>query len=312
MFKNRDIVIFGANGWVGRALIDFLLNHAGKKVSEIFPVSSSVREIELVDGETVRCFRLEDMLTLQLKRVVLFHVAFKLKDQADDLTEYTKINLQIREDVIVLIDHLKPEKMVYFSSGAVYAKSGGYQTDFGKDPYGYLKYQDELVFCELARKAGRYLAIPRVFNLAGPYINRFRSYVISDLILQAEKTGKMVIRSDRPVIRSYIHIFDLQKILVRWLESPDSSLCIFDTGNSAGIEIGELARLTMRVLGIDAEIIRSKNVNEKNFKMVDRYVGDISRQDNLASKYNVRIQTHTECIQSVAEYLQAVGEVKSN
>ena len=97
----------------------------------------------------------------------------------------------------------KLKSILYSSSGAIYNDH---------DLYGILKKEDELYFQDLATRIGAQIIIPRIFNLAGPYINKCHSYALSNLIMQFIDHKKAIIQANRPVYRSYIHILDLFKI----------------------------------------------------------------------------------------------------
>jgi nucleoside-diphosphate-sugar epimerase len=72
-----------------------------------------------------------------------------------------------------------------------------------------LKLRDEAHFARLAAEKGIPLALIRVFNLAGPYINKVNTYALSSIILDVLRGGPVTLRASHPVIRSYVSIFDV-------------------------------------------------------------------------------------------------------
>jgi nucleoside-diphosphate-sugar epimerase len=301
-FKNNHIVIYGANGWIGKALLDYLINNNLVPEKNIIAISSSVKNISLQNGKIISCITHQEALQLKLENVIFFHLAFLLRNLVSQmpLEDYIKGNEEIRKNATKLIEHFKPEKIIYTSSGAVYEEDRKISMIIDKNPYGYLKYQDELHFKKLAESISAPLIIPRIFNIAGPYINKLDMYAIASFAAQLMSKKEIVINASNPVIRSYIHIFDLIKILLEWSFKNDEKYFLFDSANIDEIELEELAKLTLEVTNIDGKIIRDFNPYlEKN-----RYVGDISNQNILTSRYKIKLQTHKDCVTSVFNYIK--------
>lgn len=300
--KGKNIVIFGANGWIGKALLDFLITNNLSSKDNIIAISSSVKNIVLRNGDSIKCISIEEALKLSLKNVIFFHLSFLLKDVVAKmpLEQYIKGNEKIREDATNLIEHFKPSKIICTSSGAVYEENRKIADSIEKNPYGYLKYQDEIYFANLSKKIGCGLIIPRIFNIAGPYINKLDIYAIGNFIVQILENKKITVNANNAVVRSYIHVFDLIKILLNCANDENNDLVLFDSVNKDEIELAELAQLVLKVTNIEAGIIRSFDPSLPQ----NRYVGDITQQNILTDKYNIKLQTHEDCVRSVYEYIK--------
>ena len=303
MLKNNKIVIFGINGWVGKALLDYLFYKIKTPQKNLILISSSKKNISLISGKTFGCITYQEALQLSCRNVLFFHLAFKVKDHllTTNIDIYKQENNDIKNKASQLIEHFRPNKMVYFSSGAVYNQDKTICRDFEKNPYGFLKAQDELFFQELSVSNNFPLLIPRIFNIAGDYINKHNIYAISDFIIQASQNNKIVINAKHPVIRSYIEIYDLIKIITSWVYDQYSNNFTFDTTNIENIELSDLAALIIKTLHLNAEIIRDgfdKNL-ENNY-----YVGNIENLNILTNKYQIDLQPHKTCIKHVYYYLK--------
>ena len=307
MIKNK-IVIFGINGWVGKALLDFLHNQLKIPSDDLVLISSSSAEVSLINGTKFTCISYEEALNLPYNNVMFLHLAFKLKDKLSTTTieEYQKQNHVIRDKAKKLIKHFKPAKMVYTSSGAVYDENYDLCKSLKKNPYGYLKIQDEEFFSRLAKTYNFKILIPRIFNIAGHYINKYNLYAISDFILQAAHTNKIIINANFPVIRSYIEIYDLIEIITKWITDNKSNNFIFDTANTNNLELSDLAELTINTLNLQANIIRKEI--DPNLKS-NSYIGNTKNLNILLNKYDIKLKSHSTCIKHVYDYLKLKQEI---
>ena len=305
------IVIFGINGWVGKALLDYLFHRLKIAKNNLVLISSSSKKIKLIDNTEFDCITFDEALKLPDKNIYFFHLAFKLKDQllTTDKNTFKKQNLTIQKKALKLIDHFNPNKMIYLSSGAVYNEDRTICNSYDKNPYGYLKAQDEILFNKLSKENNFTLLIPRIFNIAGNYINKFHIYAISDFILQAINNQQIIIKAKHPVIRSYIEIYDLINIITCWAFDQTSQNFTFDTANQDKIELSDLAHLIKNTLNLDIPIIRE---NFDNTAKSNSYVGNTENINILTKKYQIQLQPHTICINNIYNYLIKLNLCPSN
>jgi nucleoside-diphosphate-sugar epimerase len=249
MFKTA--VITGATGWIGSTFESYL--------KENFPnvtACKANRNMELsskIEGE-----------------VALFHFAFPTKDKTSgmSLEEYKSSVLTLRGKVVDLIEKIKPTKMVYVSSGAVFKLgTSKFVETLEEDPYGFLKLEEEKIFSEIASQKGIKLLIPRIFALAGGFVNKHELYLLPNFILQAKKTGKIQINAKGRVFRSFIHIFDLFEICLKYFESNLESPYIFETSGEKVLELNDVAFYIAKTLDLKIQISREfyPNIPENNY-----------------------------------------------
>lgn len=299
-FSENNFVIFGVSGWVGTSLCHYLSAELKIPSERIFPISSTISQLSLLAGN-LKCYRSEDILKLKPKNSIFFHLAFKGKEQVETLGEnnFKKSNEEIRNTATKLINTIKPEALIYSSSGAACTET------LKGNPYAQQKKEDEFFFKNLAEKLQIKLLIPRIFNIAGYYINKHEIYAISDLLIQAVKNKKMQINASCKIVRSYIEIFDLYKIIFAWLNDRTTTYDLFETANNKSYDLVELALLVNKLLKNDYPISYNLDSN-----LADNiYVGNITKQAELCRKYNITLKDTYQCLSSTYEYLKIIKKI---
>ena len=289
-------IIYGANSWLGKATIDYLLTNLKIDNTNIIAISSSVKKLALRDNKSHDCYTITDILNKHYTDVIFFNYAFALKEQIGTLgnKKFIETNLQIRENAEKLIRHLQPLTIIYSSSGAAQ------NPDQDQNPYGYLKREDEVFYRKLAQELGCKLLIPRIYNLAGPYINKLDVYALGNFIKQSLQNNKIKINAESEVIRDYIHVFDLVEIIVKWASDDNSEkFFTFDTGINNNLELKELAQLIKNITNNKTSINRASNPKLH----ANIYVGNIKNQETLTSRYKIKLKNIEKCIEDTYDYL---------
>jgi nucleoside-diphosphate-sugar epimerase len=245
---------------------------------------------------------LDRLVDLSATPHLLAHLAFVTREQVgqQEAGAYESSNEAIRSAVL---DHLRrgqAEGMFIPSSGAVYDREGRVEADPATNPYGSLKLRDEERFGSEQRCPDR-TAIVRVFNLAGPFLNKTGLYALGSIITDLAGGGPVRLRADHPVIRSYVHVADLVEIAFAvMLGAVTGPRTPFDTAGEREIEIGELATLTTNLVGLPgAQIERPPFAAGA----IDRYVGDGTSMRGLAAECGRKLSTLDEQILDTVEYL---------
>jgi len=188
------------------------------------------------------------------------------------------------------------------SSGAVYRKDGTIDDNITANPYGNLKLRDEAHFAQLAGQEGIPLAIARIFNLAGPYINKVNTYALSSIILDVLRGGPVILRACHPIIRSYVSILDVIDLALCTLSDREQPIAEpFDTAGEREIELSELAQLCASVL--DRPNIRIERPPFSR-KPADRYVGDGAVMRTRAARYRMALASLPDQINETADFLR--------
>jgi nucleoside-diphosphate-sugar epimerase len=229
--------------------------------------------------------------------------AFLGRERLSDLplNEYVAQNDRITDLVTDAVERTGASGMFLPSSGAVYRRPGRrLQEDLSADPYGALKLRDERRFQGLGLRLGFPVSIFRVFNLAGPFINKLNSYALATILSDLNRGGPVVLRAAHPVIRAYTHVGDVLTLALADLATGRSGPPI-DTLGAPAIEIGDLARLASTALGLpEPEIIRPPFDGTPP----DNYVGDGEAFAALAERHGIMLTDLPNQIRATAAYLR--------
>ena len=292
LLRNTDcrILITGASGWLGCALLEMLSGVFGSLVDErVILCGSESRSLTTGEGRILPIYSLSDGVALLDDRPTLvFHFAFLTKDQVGNMSEqeYIDRNRAISDMVARAIASRRVVGVMLASSGAVYDYLSSSYRDGAANLYGRLKAEDEQRFADICSAVSARFIAPRIFNISGPHINKFDAYALSAIIVDALRGGPVVLRANKYVYRSYFHVGDLLELTMRCLldDGYDLTIPIFDTAGAEVVEVGELARKVCEMLDCpDVQIIRPAMSSIPD----DRYVGDSSKLRAMLDYYDI-------------------------
>lgn len=303
-----NFAVIGARGWLGRATLDILDQALGESFAQrVQAFGSEAAALVLPSGRRIEMRPLCDLELLPPRAPTVFlHYAFLTKDRVGAFTpaDYVRLNTEISEAVARAVERTDALGIFLPSSGAVYGPERTLAADLATNPYGALKLADERRFTARAEKHGCRLAIARVFNLAGPYINKHSAYALSSIIIDVLGGGPIQLRAAHPVVRSYVHVGDLLAIALGLLCRPrEAKLTVFDTAGECEVEVGELARRVAVGMGApQMPIVRP----EVAAAPVDRYVGDAESLLRVADRCDIGLRPLDDLILDTAGYLEQV------
>ncbi len=273
--REDRIVVLGGSGWLGQATLEMLEQALGPAFAErVMVFGSRARDLGLRSGRVIPCHALADLGNQPNRPSIVMHYAFLTKERVVQVGHqaYLRENQTISDTVAGFFLRLDTGVLFLPSSGAVYRHDGAVDDDLVANPYGAMKVQDERRFDQLRNQTGRRVITCRVFNLAGPFINKLSDYVLSSILLDILRGGPIVLRATGPVFRSYIHIRDLVDLAfglaVTDVQAPAAP---FDTAGDVTVEVGDLAiraRRGLDVPGMEIQRPPWRNGTE------NRYVGD--------------------------------------
>ena len=178
-------VVTGATGWLGRACLGVLESQLGPGFSwRIFPFASKAGETSLLSGRRVPYRALDDIGDLPQGRYAFLHCAFLGKERVAGLAldDYVQLNEAVSQRVVDAARRVEAAGFFVPSSGAVYGPGRVLESDIEKNPYGVMKRKDEERFTRLAGELNCPAVVARVFNVAGPYINKTQSYALGSIL----------------------------------------------------------------------------------------------------------------------------------
>jgi nucleoside-diphosphate-sugar epimerase len=302
--SDARIVVTGCGGWLGQAALDLVDGIFGEGVTEhVAAFGASERPLTLPSGRVLPCRRLEGLADLDWPAPWLLHFAFLGRERLAGmpLDAYVAANRRIGDLVSEHLARRGAAGMFLPSSGAVYRREDrGLQGDLAADPYGALKLEDEERFAGLGRALGIPVSVIRVFNLAGPHINKLADYALATILTDLLLGRPVTIRAARPVIRSYVHVGDVLNLALAGLLAGDVAEPV-DTVGESEIEIGELALAAAAALGLpEPEILRPPY----DGRPADRYVGEGESFAALALRHGLALAGLDGQIVDTAGYLR--------
>jgi len=301
--NDLHLVVIGGRGWLGQAALAKLDGLLGEDVFRRVSVfGSSAGNVTLPSGRRLPTLPLAALAEFPAQPAAILHFAFLTKDKVADrpLEAFVEGNRLISDEVARQVERLHPLGLVMPSSGAATQLEGG----FAANPYGHMKRADEERFTALCAGLGLRLSCPRLYNLAGPFINKLDSYVLPSIIRDVQAGRPILLRAAKPVIRSYIHVEDLLDVCLADLLT-DSAPVVFETAGELEIEVGDLAVRVATVLGSPGHPIQRPPLDPA--LPPDRYVGDGTAWRERLSRHGLTPRGLDQQIRDTATYLEALG-----
>jgi UDP-glucuronate decarboxylase len=303
--SDLDVLVTGGGGWLGRATLEMLESSLGSTItSRVHVFASSRRSMTLRSGTTLEVLPLSELARCKVGPHLVAHYAFATRELVTQMSaaDYVARNEEITELVADHATRSRPTGILVLSSGAVYLGS-----DLAMNPYGTLKARAEKRFLEMeaARdKPSPRVVVPRLFNLAGPFLNKPDHYVLGSIIRDLARGGPITLRAAHPVIRSYVHVGDLVDLAFSMLLSPEPAPSqVFDTAGEREIEVGELASLAASVLGKpEIGIVRPP----PDGSPIDRYAGDPSVFNDLVRSHGTELRSLALQIEDTARFMESL------
>jgi len=284
------VIITGAGGWLGQAALEMCRD------AEVIAYGSRARRLQLRCGRIIEVQALEQIASLTLPNAFVLHFAFLTREHASTqpLAEYVAANRKISAHLQGFLQRNGAAGLFSPSSGAAYTGS-----TLEDNPYGALKREDEAIFAQLSQRLGFPAVVMRVFNLAGPFINKLDSYALACIISDILKGGPVILRAAHPVWRGYAHVEDVLNIALGCLLRGDSPP-VFDSGGEP-IEIGALAERALKLLHAGAEIRRP----DWQAGLPNRYLGDHATYAAQAERAGLKLKALDQQILDTADYMSS-------
>lgn len=225
--RTGAIVITGVTGWVGRTMIEYLLQALPPLEFEQRVRAFGSRSCSLLLSNQrkidIQPLTLLPELAKQEPIDSLFHAAFLTPDRASEigLHQYCEINTGITSIVCEALRSRPSARSVLFSSGAAELASAAHaQLDQGSalHSYGQLKLDEEKALGSLSSTL-----VLRIYGLTGRFIREPSRYALGDFLCCAYRNEPIVIQSIRRVVRGYVAACDLSALAWEWARSSDEA-----------------------------------------------------------------------------------------
>lgn len=295
------VVVTGGRGWIGRACLELLDGVFGDTCKDRISVfGSQAGEVRLSSGRVLPIAPMTALDEMGHRPALIAHFAFLTKDKVAGLplSSFVDGNAAISDTIERAVRRLRPIGLLMPSSGAATQTTGVFEDN----PYGSMKLADEGRFSALCQELDVKLSCPRLFNLSGPFINKLDGYVLACIIRDVQASRPIVLRADKRVIRSYVHVRDLLNVGISdLLFGCSDEPMVFETAGETAVEVGELAHIVSTVLGAPGATVERPALDPA--KPDDCYVGDPTSWRRRLALHGIVAAPLAEQISDTADYL---------
>jgi nucleoside-diphosphate-sugar epimerase len=277
----RQVIIYGANGWMGRSAVEYLSGIAPQEVltDKVLLIGSMQSQLVVNDSR----FDIVDPSTgfAQIQEgAIFFNAAFLRREFLQRMTdkEYVKRNNEISDFAKRALEEKQIGSFVNLSSGVARNLDPGNKL-VSIDLYSNLKKRFEDEYSQYCSRVGTALINCRLYSISGKHINEFENLALSKFIEQARYRQKIHILSPS-TRRTYVDSIDLAKVLLTRATAIKSET--FDSGGTL-VTMLDLAKSIIRVLeGGNAEILLGDESSQD-------YFGDYQTFNSLASGMGITL-----------------------
>lgn len=256
-FHPRRILVTGAQGMIGNAVACSLqhLQQLGiLRATELVLASRNWEKDYIKKYSTASGLRFinNSEITAIGKIDLVIHAA-----SPSNITRIQSLH-QLREvngGFISLVRKLKPERIVYLSSGEVYKgedlaegdRSGNFSEQERRDWYPIAKLEAEDTLKSLATTGELNAQVIRLFHTFGPGVKSDDGRSFADILWGAVANGEITLRSQGGQIRTFLYLGDAARGIVSASLFASKEFEIFNLGSDTPISILEFAQITARI-----------------------------------------------------------------
>ena len=301
----KRVVITGASGWLGSAMIAMLIKKYGNSILNSVELYGSKNGILELDSQKKLDIKSLDSFNTKGEIDLFIPMAFLTQEKYEYLgsQEYKTINKNIISKHTEIINRSDVKSCISLSSGIVSLTNSDVVRPRSFWEYRSLKQEEEsamLVACSNRQTA---LISCRLFSLSGRHMKDPLKYALGDFISQAVKNKFIKIRSNYPVLRKYVSDENLCTLLLLLAERMET-MNLESSGSL--VELEELAQLVARKLGLKNEIVQ--RTKRTSFEP-DSYFSKSEKMEMLATECGLYFQDLEQQVIGTTRGLIAAGLV---
>jgi nucleoside-diphosphate-sugar epimerase len=283
------VLVLGAGGWFGSTMLALL----GSSAAEVIGWTGRPRHVT-IGGRAWELGGWEWAAVARLEPTVVVNCAFLTRERVEQegFERYVAENGVLTSRFCRTLTLPSVRAAVTVSSGAAVAADA---LDVEANPYGQLKWAEEVLSRNVAERHDVALVVCRAWSVSGPLVLRPRDYAFSDLVLQAA-AGTIGIKAAHEVWRRYVGVDELLAVCV--------SLAL--DGWSGDVESGgplvELSDLAQTIAAVLAPGVRIERPDPDG-SAPDRYHSDGRSWDEACERVSYVPAPLEEQIRVTAEEL---------
>ena len=304
--KSR-IVITGAAGWLGRSLINVLLEILGPDcLNQLELYGSHERWIKLQSGQNLLIKKISSFKSagdIELFAPFAFMTQEKMNNQGKDY--YIQANEYLINCHQQIIESSSINSAISLSSGIVNYEPVTLNRPDSFWAYRDLKRVEEDRYLELFSRHRITYSFCRIFSISGAEMKDPLKYALGNLISQAVLEKQVSVESPMYVYRKYVDAEQLCRILFLLTTSGENT---FFESSGEKIEVGSLANLVAEYFNISTDKV---SVPKKRENSSDEYFSVDPSMEKFFAKYGLdRLDIKTQ-IRNTAVGLENSGILRN-
>ncbi len=281
-------VVTGGLGFIGNELVRQLVKSGERVVildnkNRVAPFLDDLKlvtvlEMNIADNEAIKNW-------LKLNQVdVIYHMAaIHYIPECNENPERTlRINVEGTQSILRAAGEAGVKKIVFASSGAVYADSGEALTEASPiepiDVYGWSKLFGEQLCALNHQLFNTAIVVARLFNNYGP--RETNPHIIPEILNQLKK-GDQLALGKITTVRDYIHTSDCAKALIKLSQHHTKGIETVNVATGYGYTVQQMIELigeiTGRSLQVEHDSLRVRKFDKQT------QVADITRLKKLTA-----------------------------
>lgn len=266
-----NVAIVGANGFIGRHLVEILSQ------SSLIKLSLFGRENKNIAGTEFHCNKIDLMDTKQInQQFSAIDIVYYLVSATIPTTSWENPVLEIENNLLPFFNFtnsvakLGIKKIVFVSSaGTIYGPSK-FKVSENSDkqpfsPYGIIKLTMEHFLNYFKEKYGIYFDIYRVSNVYGEGQNTSKGLgIINTFIENILSKNEIRIFGNGENIRNYVYVKDVAKLLSHSAVNKLNTSKIYNLSSNDTLSINELVSVLKREIAEDFKVIYEENRKSDN------------------------------------------------
>jgi nucleoside-diphosphate-sugar epimerase len=304
-----QFVLTGPTGWIGRALLAML--HDAGDPDRLAPgesltlFGSRACSVATPAGIELPVRPLAQISGADVDGAHVIHLSFLTKDKVEQYgdAEFRRINTGIDDAVLAALQEAHPASVFVASSGAAGLAESGHDTN----PYGLAKLEQEARYLNYAQANDVPALCGRIFNIAGPHINKLEAYAVSNFAMQALRGEPIRIEAAIPVFRTFLHVEDLCRMILRSARQRISRPQPIDLCGRELLEMQDIAALVVAEIGDQIAIERP----ELNLLKKSSYIGDATDSRILSMQLEIAMKAAPVQVRDTVDWIRSSGVARA-
>jgi nucleoside-diphosphate-sugar epimerase len=276
---DKVILVTGAGGFIGSALVAALLGCGARVRALAGPPGAAVRDLP----KAVAATRAEITDPVAVGELVagadvVIHLAGppSVARSFDQPAEYARIHVTGTANVLDACRRSAVRRLIYISSAEVYGRpqTNPVREDHplqARSPYAAAKIGAEKLIESFVLAYEMPVIVLRPFSVYGPGLSA--ESLIGAILRQAERGEGVRLASLKPV-RDYCYIKDLSAAIVRACAVEASGVGAVNVGSGVGASVSEVAHLILQIVGRELPVSEEAGGRRPARSDIDRLVAD--------------------------------------